>query len=321
MADVWDHSQQTGTHLLMLLALADHANDAGECWPVINRLAAKCRVNRRQARYLIKDLEEAGELRIERGQGRGHPSVYTVKGAPNDPFPIKEAEETPFQKEKGQPGAPIQKEKGQSGAPIQKRKGALQRQEKGHSSAPALQNARGVLREPSEEPSEEEVKTTPPPPSDEGDMAVVPDSTSRSSRQHETDETGFASWWALYPPSSRVDKKACARKWHLKHLEPRTEEIIAHTEAMKQTLQWQEGKIPHTTTYLNQERYDTPPPPVRASPAPIVLLEEELTSLPPSIQRNPKLVQTLVEVKAAGKRLQAQEAQRERARKDPHGQS
>lgn len=81
MTEIWDNSPQTGTNLLMLLAIADHANDDGMCWPAVERLAQKCRVKERQAQYIIRALEASGELSVEIGTGRGHPSHYHLKGA------------------------------------------------------------------------------------------------------------------------------------------------------------------------------------------------------------------------------------------------
>lgn len=147
MTYVWDNSRQTGTALLMLLALADHANDAGQCWPMIDRIAAKCRVNRRQAQYILSALEDAGEIVIERGQGRGHPSLYTVKGAPDCTFAEKDAPDCTFHDERVH-----------QTAPFRKRKGALQRQEKVHSSASSLNK-----EEPSLEPSKTKALKPPPP--------------------------------------------------------------------------------------------------------------------------------------------------------------
>ncbi len=80
---VWSNSRETGTHLLMLLAIADHANDDGICWPSIARLAQRARVKERQAQYIIKQLEESGAIEIRRGVGRNNTSVYIVKGATN----------------------------------------------------------------------------------------------------------------------------------------------------------------------------------------------------------------------------------------------
>lgn len=87
---VWNHSQQTGSALLMLLAIADHANADGVCWPSIPRLAAMVRVSERQAKRLILQLQESGELEIESRRGRGHTNFYYVtlarKGDTSDTF-------------------------------------------------------------------------------------------------------------------------------------------------------------------------------------------------------------------------------------------
>jgi hypothetical protein len=81
MTYVWDHSNHSGTELLMLLALADHANDDGLCWPSIARLAARCRLQPRQAINVLHKLEQAGDITVQRGGGRGLVSHYCVKGA------------------------------------------------------------------------------------------------------------------------------------------------------------------------------------------------------------------------------------------------
>jgi hypothetical protein len=41
MNAVWEHSAQTGSALLMLLAVADFADDAGSAFPSVSRLAKK----------------------------------------------------------------------------------------------------------------------------------------------------------------------------------------------------------------------------------------------------------------------------------------
>jgi hypothetical protein len=73
---VWHNSQQTGSALLVLLAIADHANDDGICWPSVARLARMARVSERQCQRLISQLVDAGELAVERG-GHG-PKSTTV---------------------------------------------------------------------------------------------------------------------------------------------------------------------------------------------------------------------------------------------------
>lgn len=60
--NVWTHSEQSGTKLLLMLAIADHANDDGYAWPGIISLANKVRRSPRQVMRLVKQLVEAGEL-------------------------------------------------------------------------------------------------------------------------------------------------------------------------------------------------------------------------------------------------------------------
>lgn len=79
MARVWAHSQQKGGELLVMLALADFANDAGECWPSIRVLAQKARLSERQTRRVLNTLEASRELRRSRSNGgRNRRSHYVI---------------------------------------------------------------------------------------------------------------------------------------------------------------------------------------------------------------------------------------------------
>jgi len=64
MMHVWQHSQQSGGALVVMLALADMANDDGECYPGKAKLSAKCRMNVRNLTINLRKLEQAGELSI-----------------------------------------------------------------------------------------------------------------------------------------------------------------------------------------------------------------------------------------------------------------
>lgn len=71
MSQVWANSACAGTDLLMLLAIADFADDSGSAYPSVNTLARKIRVKERAAQYVLRNLEQAGELRIvKKGGGR-----------------------------------------------------------------------------------------------------------------------------------------------------------------------------------------------------------------------------------------------------------
>jgi len=52
-----------------MLALADFANDQGECWPSVPVLAEKARLTERQTRRVLDKLVEAGEIRRIRSTG------------------------------------------------------------------------------------------------------------------------------------------------------------------------------------------------------------------------------------------------------------
>lgn len=78
MTEIWEYSPSTGTELLMMLAIADHANDDRECWPSIARLAHKCRLQPRMAQNLIARLVAKGELERVIHPGRKHTNTYWI---------------------------------------------------------------------------------------------------------------------------------------------------------------------------------------------------------------------------------------------------
>lgn len=54
---------------LVLIKLADNANDQGECWPSYQHIADQCEIDRSTVRRHIKQLQEQGLLRIENREG------------------------------------------------------------------------------------------------------------------------------------------------------------------------------------------------------------------------------------------------------------
>ncbi len=76
MSHIWEKSKQRGSALLMLLAIADNANDQGEAWPSVETLAKKTRMSERNAQYIIRKLEEAKELAVQERDGSS--SLYTI---------------------------------------------------------------------------------------------------------------------------------------------------------------------------------------------------------------------------------------------------
>lgn len=104
MARVFDHSEQKGTELLMLLVLADYSDDQGFSYPSVTTLALKCRTTPRHAKRLIANLVDGGELEVREGAGPavrgGRLNLYRVrldvlasKKAVTAPSPLSEVAE------------------------------------------------------------------------------------------------------------------------------------------------------------------------------------------------------------------------------------
>ena len=69
----------SGSHKLMLLALAEHANGDGVCWPGYPKLADMIGTTQRQAMRVIDKLEQDGLIRKWENRGRGHSNLYFIK--------------------------------------------------------------------------------------------------------------------------------------------------------------------------------------------------------------------------------------------------
>lgn len=86
MTQVWDSTEAKGTDRLVLLAIADSADDDGSnAWPSMARLAHKARVSERTVQRSIRTLETMGLLAIEDNAGGTantrpdrRPNRYTV---------------------------------------------------------------------------------------------------------------------------------------------------------------------------------------------------------------------------------------------------
>lgn len=78
MTRVWDSPEPSHpTDRLMLLALADNANDEGYCWPSVETLQQKCQLQSlRGARKVLERLEESGFVRRISRPGRSN--VYEL---------------------------------------------------------------------------------------------------------------------------------------------------------------------------------------------------------------------------------------------------
>lgn len=79
MSIVWECSRAKASELLVLLAIADCANDDGtDAYPSLPKLAQKSRMTARGVQYVIERLEALGEIRVRRERGRNHVNHYDV---------------------------------------------------------------------------------------------------------------------------------------------------------------------------------------------------------------------------------------------------
>lgn len=76
MTAVWDSPCEDPSTLLLLLALADWANDQGECWPSVANLATKARMSVRNCQLHLRRLEKIGVIDCLPGNGRTHTNHY-----------------------------------------------------------------------------------------------------------------------------------------------------------------------------------------------------------------------------------------------------
>lgn len=79
MTHVWANSEQKGSALLALLAIADHCHDdGGGAYPSMNTLAQKVRMTKRNTQNLVRKLAESGELIVELNAGPNKVNLYII---------------------------------------------------------------------------------------------------------------------------------------------------------------------------------------------------------------------------------------------------
>jgi hypothetical protein len=79
MAEIWDHGPERQGDRFVLMALADYANDGGECWPSVEAIARRTCMSQRGARAILRRLEADGWLVTVEGGGRNQCNHYRVK--------------------------------------------------------------------------------------------------------------------------------------------------------------------------------------------------------------------------------------------------
>lgn len=78
MSGVFDSTDLAPTEKLIMLSLADHANDEGRCYPSIGRLCLRTGLKERAIQTNLKRLAEKGYLKIVPNAGQGGANLYFV---------------------------------------------------------------------------------------------------------------------------------------------------------------------------------------------------------------------------------------------------
>lgn len=104
MAHVWRTFRGDPTEKLVLLSLADQANNDGWCWPSQAYTAERCMISDRQLRNWIVRLADAGLIEVHSRPGKSnmyrvltpeadfHPPRKSTSGHPGSPLPTNHKE-------------------------------------------------------------------------------------------------------------------------------------------------------------------------------------------------------------------------------------
>lgn len=82
MSAVFESKTLGPTERLVMLALADHADDEGKCYPSILRLCERTGLSERAVQNNVKKLADAGYLSVHIGGGKGNANLYFVSPNP-----------------------------------------------------------------------------------------------------------------------------------------------------------------------------------------------------------------------------------------------
>jgi hypothetical protein len=285
LKDVWHSPCDDGSTLLVLMALADEANEHGEYTAEMPTIARKARQSERNCRYILRRLESLQIIECLQANGRGHKNSYRISTQnlqrlqtlqtlqPLPPFetlqplpPLRQSQQeqevtASENAETLQPLPPLVNTANPANpanpATIAPFAGFVTPSPL-HSPTLDIQDKEQDLSPKAPLPAEtapaEMSNNGPPPP------APPPKRSRKPPRLDMNYTPGFSKWWAVYPPDRRTDKPQCFAKWQEYNLEPRTEELVAKIERLKNTT-WnrpraERGFIKSSLPYLNGGRFE-----------------------------------------------------------------
>jgi hypothetical protein len=231
------------TPKLVLLALAEHADDRGVCWPGQERIARMCGLSVRHLRRVCADLEGRGWIRIEHRPGTGagrRTDLYQLQ--------LEGRGSDTRQPDMGgtQPDSMTRGATGHSGQATGHLEQGNRTSERGQPDT----DVRQTVMEPSREPVME-------PPSEEPDQPGATTKTAGPVLKRRQEE-GFDRFWEIWP--KRVAKGDARKAWA--KLDPDaelTDRILAAVQVANECEQWRRdgGRfIPYPATWLRRQGWE-----------------------------------------------------------------
>lgn len=234
-AKAWKIKLGNPIRKMILIKLADNANDNGECWPSYQHIADQCETSRRTVINHINELEKMGLIKkIARKTNRGNSSNKFILTLPSENY-----------------------------SPVKNKGNSLETPSAGDSP-----HGEKYSLDPSERDSSGSEAASPPSAGDSptpsaGDSPRISHSLNQSMNHKKTNKKNDAStsdtfddFWDAYPKTARrVAKAKCLDVWKRHKLDDIAHDIIEHVKGMSETEQWRTGYEPAPLTYLNQKRW------------------------------------------------------------------
>lgn len=89
MSEIWE-SDLPPTDRFVMLSLADHADEHGQCYPSIARLSKRTGFGERTVQNAVKRLVSGGYLVVSANAGRGGANLYSINSTPAGNAPPQE---------------------------------------------------------------------------------------------------------------------------------------------------------------------------------------------------------------------------------------
>jgi DNA-binding MarR family transcriptional regulator len=248
---VLENSTTKKLERLVLIALANHADEYGECWPSVERIAKEAGTTPTQARRVLGTLEDGGHIVRSinaapdsrmRSDRRTNLYRLVLSGGTQSDSPSPERARV---------------ERADGGTPSA-RTGARSTTER--ATAERAPNHQGTITESSEEPSPSLVLL-------DAAFGAAPKRTAEQ-KQNE-----FETFWVVYP--RKTAKEPARAAFERARKKATFETIIEGARRFSDDPNRVDQFTPHATTWLNQARWSDPPLPPRTGIAPSRAQERE----------------------------------------------